>query len=236
MNVVPGRAPVDLLAELADEDVHRAVAVALAAAPDALHQLLARDHAALLRARARAAAGTRSASARRSRRRRTPARSRGSIDELLDLDPLAALGRLRADAAADGGAHAGDELAHRERLDEVVVGADLERADPVALGAARADDDDRRADPLAADGLDQLPAVEARAASGRARRRRAARSGAARARSRPARRAAGRSRRAPRWRAIPSAMTSSSSTISTLAIAPTGIDRPDAIRPGCQCR
>ena len=71
-------------------------------------------------------------------------------------------GDCGADAAADGGADAGDELAHRERLDQVVVGADLERADPVALGAAGADDDDRRPDPLAPHGLDQLPAVEAR--------------------------------------------------------------------------
>ena len=50
-------------------------------------------------------------------------------DELLDLDPLAAVGRLRADAAPDGRAHAGDELAHRERLHQVVVGAELERPD-----------------------------------------------------------------------------------------------------------
>ena len=32
---------------------------------------------------------------------------------------------------------------------------------PVVLGPARADDDDRRADPVGAGGLDQLPAVEA---------------------------------------------------------------------------
>ena len=58
--------------------------------------------------------------------------------------------------------HARDELLHRERLDEVVVGADLERVHAVVLGAAGADDDDRRADALGARGLlDEAPAVEA---------------------------------------------------------------------------
>src|SRR5947208_12747284 len=41
---VPRRAAVDLLAHLADEDVDGAVAVRLAPAPDALEQLVARDH------------------------------------------------------------------------------------------------------------------------------------------------------------------------------------------------
>ena len=58
-------------------------------------------------------------------------------------------------------ADAGGQLLHRERLHEVVVRADLERVDPVVLGPTRADDDDRRADPLAAGLLQHLPAVEA---------------------------------------------------------------------------
>src|SRR5437764_829526 len=80
--------------------------------------------------------------------------------QLLDLDGLASLLRLRADAAPGGRLHPGDELLHRERLDEIVVGADLERVDAVVLGPARADDDDRRADPFGARRLDQAPAVE----------------------------------------------------------------------------
>src|SRR5918996_826154 len=51
---------------------------------------------------------------------------------------------------------------HRERLDEVVVGPDLQRVDTVVLGAAGADDEDRGADALGAGLLDQAPAVEAR--------------------------------------------------------------------------
>src|ERR687888_579435 len=45
---VPRRAAVDLLAHLADEDVDGAVAVRLAPAPNALQQLVARDHPAAL--------------------------------------------------------------------------------------------------------------------------------------------------------------------------------------------
>jgi hypothetical protein len=51
---------------------------------------------------------------------------------------------------------------HRERLHEVVVGAELESANAVVLCAAGADDDDRRSDPFAADCLDDAPAVDAR--------------------------------------------------------------------------
>src|SRR5207244_4529279 len=61
--------------------------------------------------------------------------------QLLELDGLAPASFLRADAAARGSLHARDELLHRERLHEIVVGADLERVDAVVLGAARADDD-----------------------------------------------------------------------------------------------
>ena len=80
--------------------------------------------------------------------------------QLLDLDRIAAALLGRADATAGGRADARDELAHRERLDEIVVGADLERVHAVVLGPARGDDDDRRADPLGARRLDQLPPVE----------------------------------------------------------------------------
>ena len=80
--------------------------------------------------------------------------------QLLDLDRLAAPLLGRPHAPPRGGDHPRDQLAHRERLHEVVVGADLERVHAVVLGAPRRDDDDRRADPLRARGLDQLPAVE----------------------------------------------------------------------------
>src|SRR5207253_6156703 len=45
---VPRRAPVDLLAQAAHEDVDRAVAVRLAAAPQLLQKLVARGDAALI--------------------------------------------------------------------------------------------------------------------------------------------------------------------------------------------
>src|SRR4051812_37699073 len=46
--IVLGRAPVDLLAQLQHEDIHGSVAVRRAPAPDALQELVARHHAPLL--------------------------------------------------------------------------------------------------------------------------------------------------------------------------------------------
>src|SRR5437764_8567320 len=156
---VTGRSAVDLVPEAPHEDIDRAVPMHLAAAPDPLQQLVARRHAAAVE----------------RERVEEPKLGRGQLgagavdvglhlawvdSQLLDLDGLASLLRLRADAAPGGRLHPGDELLHRERLDEIVVGADLERVDAVVLGPARADDDDRRADPFGARRLDQAPAVE----------------------------------------------------------------------------
>ena len=216
MKVWRERAGVDLLAQLADEDVDRAVAVRGAPAPDALQQLVAREHPALVERErvdepelGRRQVGARPVDVGLDVARVEP--------QLLDVDLLAAARLLRARAAPGGRCDARGQLLHRERLDEVVVGAELERVDPVVLGAARADDDDRRADPLAARLLDHAPAVDAGqhqvedadvgllvAEPGEARSRRSRRPTA----SKPA---------AVRWRAMPWAMTSSSSMIRTFA-------------------
>jgi hypothetical protein len=82
--------------------------------------------------------------------------------QLLDLDRLASHRPLWTHAAASRRLHSGDELAHREGLHEVVVGSDLECVHAVVLRPARADDDDRRADALAARRLDEPPAVDLR--------------------------------------------------------------------------
>ena len=158
---MPRRARLDLVAQLAHEDVHGAVAPGFPPAPDPLEQLVARDHAAALE----------------RQRVEEPELGRRQVDalavhvgldvervdqELLDLDRLAALLGLGAHAPPGRRAHARDELLHGERLDEVVVGPDLERMDAVVLGAAGADDHDRRPDSLLAGGLEQPPAVEPR--------------------------------------------------------------------------
>jgi hypothetical protein len=57
-------------------------------------------------------------------------------------------------------AHARDELFHRERLYDVVVRAELERAHTVFLATTRTDDDDRRTDPFPPRRLDDLPSVQ----------------------------------------------------------------------------
>src|SRR2546421_3200385 len=155
---VPRRAAVDLLPHLADEDVDGPVAMRLATAPHALEELVARDDpAAFQRERVqepelrRRQAGGVAVEVRLDLIR---------VDaEFLDLDRLAARRLLRPHAAPRRGLHARDELLHREGLHEVVVGPDLESMDPVVLGAARADDDDRRADAVAARSLDDAPAV-----------------------------------------------------------------------------
>ena len=161
MNVWRGGARVDLLAQLADEDVDGAVAVRGAAAPDPLQQLVAREHAATVERErveepelGRRQLGAGAVDVRLDVARVEP--------ELLDLDLVAAARFLRARAAAGRRSDTRRKLLHRERLHQVVVGAELERVDPVVLGAARADDDDRRADPLAARLLDHAPAVDAR--------------------------------------------------------------------------
>ena len=155
------RLAVDLLAQPPHEDVDGAVAVRLATAPHLLEQLVAcHDAAAVERQRVE------ELELRRRERRALPVDERlhlARIDpELLDLDRIAALLLGGAHAPARRSADASDELSHRERLHEVVVGPDLERVHAVVLGAASGDDDDRRADPFGAGRLDQLPAVELR--------------------------------------------------------------------------
>jgi hypothetical protein len=130
-----------------------------AATPDLLEQLVPRHHS-------RALLGEGVEEPELGRRETGTAAVQIGLDadgvepQLLDLDLLAALGRLRANASPRGGRDAGDQFPHRERLDQVVVGAQPERVHSVVLAAARAHDDDRRADPRRARRLDQLPAVE----------------------------------------------------------------------------
>ena len=112
--------------------------------------------------------------------------------------------RLGGLHAAQDGAHAGDHLGAAERLDDVVVGAELEPDDAVGLGPAGGEDDDRdaaagadRAADVAAVAVGQVEVEQDQvglelllqlAARGRPWRRRAARTPRARAPSRTARR------------------------------------------------
>ena len=84
----------------------------------------------------------------------------GSSAKLLDDDSVAAarLGVPWPPSSSD--VHASGQLLHRERLDEVVVGADLECVHAVVLGSAGRHDDDRRPDPFRARLLDHAPAVD----------------------------------------------------------------------------
>ena len=76
-----------------------------------------------------------------------------------DLERLVA--QLAA-AAAQQGAHAGDQLVERERLDQVVVGAGVEAGDAVGDGVARREHQHRHAGARRAQPLAHLDAVDAR--------------------------------------------------------------------------
>ena len=80
-------------------------------------------------------------------------------DELAMLEPARPFRGGRG-SPAEGSLHAGEELREAQRLRDVVVGAELQAADLVGLGAPRGDEEDRHPAELA-DPLDDLPAVEA---------------------------------------------------------------------------
>ena len=66
---------------------------------------------------------------------------------------------VRQQAAAQDALHAGEQLREGERLDEVVIGAELEPLDAVVDLVARAEEKHRRL-PLPADALQHRPAVD----------------------------------------------------------------------------
>ena len=78
--------------------------------------------------------------------------------EVAMLEPARPLGRGRG-RSAQGGLDPGQQLREAQRLGDVVVGAQLQAADLVGLGAAGRDHEDRHPAELA-DPLDDLPAVE----------------------------------------------------------------------------
>src|SRR5215217_6926716 len=128
VDVAPAwRHALELLAQLADEDVDRAVAVHHRVAPDALVDLLALDHVALGRGEHldQLVLSSRQVEA-------------GAVDERLELvaaacDRLVGA-RVGAPAAPDNGHDAGHQLLGMTWLGDPVVGAESEAAD--ALGDA----------------------------------------------------------------------------------------------------
>ena len=198
---VAGRAPVDLLAQAADEDVDRAVAVRLAPAPELLQQLVAGDDAAALERELveEAELGRRQLGARG--RRRTPAPRAGR-----SAAPRSRSARRAA--SPRGGSPAATPRARAPRAPSSRTasrGSRRPRSRARARGRARCRGRRRRrsACRFPRSGPSRSASSRrGREASGRARRRPASRSGAARApacRCRPRR---GRSR--PRRDAAPS--------------------------------
>ena len=81
--------------------------------------------------------------------------------EVADDEPLGRSGGVLG--PAEDGPDAGDELLRAERLDHVVVGAELEAGHPVGLVAAGGEDHDRD-HRVAAEGADDVEAVDLRQA------------------------------------------------------------------------
>ncbi len=152
-----GGVGLELGTELGDEVVHGARGAVVARPPHRVEDLLPAEHAP------------------------TGAGQRRQDLELGagELHPLAAAAHLHPveierhlaepDRAAGGGgappqqrAHAGQQLAHRERLGDVVVGAEVEPQDPVHLGAPRRQDQHRGVVAGPPQPAEQLVAVEAR--------------------------------------------------------------------------
>ncbi len=129
---------------------HRARVQRGGVAPDAVHQLVAREHVAGVRGEEEEEVEL---------LRREPERAAVELDlaragverEVVEREPLH--GDRRESRAAQDGADARRELARRERLGDVVVGAELEADDAVGLLAAGGEHDHRqvalRPDPAA---------------------------------------------------------------------------------------
>src|SRR5438477_9482273 len=139
----PGRGDAgggELAPQPGDVDVHRAWLHEAVAAPHGVEQLVAREHAARRGGQQREdvelAGGQRDDAPLHAHLEALP------IDlEVADLDLDLAPDRIDASAARDR-ADPGDELARREGLGHVVVGADLEAEDLVTLLDAAGDHDD----------------------------------------------------------------------------------------------
>ena len=134
-----GGRPAELATELRDVDVDRARAARVAHPPDPVEQLVARDHDAgvldqvgeqveLLAGQLDRRAGDRHLARLRIER---------------DVAELEHLGARRGAGAPQDGLDAGGELARREGLRNVVVGADLEPGDAIGLLVARRQHHDR---------------------------------------------------------------------------------------------
>ena len=146
-----GRVVTELLPQPADMHVERLRRAEPVDVPDLVDRALAGDHRTRVRASAGGAARTPSGSAPPSRRPSSPTASRGSSRTLADATRLVRAGPVELASPQDR-PDPRHELARAERLDDVVVGAELEADDAVGLLAAGGEHDDRHSTFAAARG------------------------------------------------------------------------------------
>ena len=148
--------------EVADRHPQQVDVAVVAGAPDRAEDLAVRRRAGRPAPPGRRATGTPSASGEPRRPRRWAwCSSRSTTRSRCCEAAAAAPGRSSPRAAARP--RRGPSAREAERLGDVVVRAELQAADLVGLGAVRRDHQDRDAAELA-EALDELPAIEARAA------------------------------------------------------------------------
>ena len=140
--VARGRSGAELLAQLADVHVDRALVALPVDAPHAVEQLAAGErHAEVV---GQVLQQVELARGERHRPAADPRLPAHAVDlDVADQRPRRAVAGGPSVAAQDG-LHPGDELARRERLGDVVVGAELEPEHAVDLVVAGGQHDDRQ--------------------------------------------------------------------------------------------
>ena len=213
---MPRRAAVDLVAQLAHEDVHRAIAPASDGGPRSAGGARRGSRPDPAPTPTHTTTETPSASTRNSPHPQTPAHS-------ADPPPTPQSRSAHPDAhpapapPAAPQPHPSHQLLHRKRLHQIIIRTNLQRMHPIMLRPPRRHHHNRRPNPLRTRQLNQLPTINPRQHQIQHTHIRTLKRNRANPAS-PFPTHNGSNPAACKCRAIPCAITSSSSTINTFGI------------------